>query len=88
MLIVPEKVLLAKLYNENLESATAALRCNRHKKGIRTGKNFMTNSNVKRIISKFETMGCLDNRPSTSANAARTVQEEMEIVAVSSMHDG
>ena len=43
------------------------------------------------MISKFEAMGCLDNRLhsdrlSTRRNAAETVQEEMDTVAGSSMH--
>ena len=55
------------------------------------GKGPTTSSAVKRMISKFKTMECLDDRsyngqPSTSANAAQTVQEEMEIVAVSYTH--
>ena len=51
----------------------------------------MTSSAVKRMISKFEGIGYFGVRlcggpPSISAKAAWTVQEEMEIVAVSSKH--
>ena len=52
----------------------------------------MKSSAVKKMISKFEATDCLDyrlrsGRPNTSANAAaRTIQEEMEIVAGSSTH--
>ena len=51
----------------------------------------MTSSAVKRMNSKFKATGCLDERPingrpSTSATAARTVQEEMENVAGSATH--
>ena len=54
-------------------------------------KGSMTNSAVKRMIQKFEASGCLDDWPrrtrrSTSANAAQSVQEEIEIVVGSSMH--
>ncbi|GFX90703.1 uncharacterized protein TNCV_3195211 [Trichonephila clavipes] len=43
------------------------------------------------MISKFEATGCLDDRPrsgrpSTRRNAAKTVKDEMETVAGSSMH--
>ena len=63
----------------------------RHRKGIRTGKCHLTSSAVKRMISKFEAIGCLadrprSGRPSASANVAWAVQEEMEIVANSPMH--
>ena len=52
----------------------------------------MTNSAVKRMISKFEAMGCLDDKPysgrlSTSAITAQTVQEKMEIITGSSTHE-
>lgn len=91
MLTLPEKALLVKLYYQNGECASSALRSYRHRKGIRTGKGPLTNAAVARMISKFEATGCLDDRPrsgrpSTRANAAETVQEEMETVAGSSMH--
>ena len=46
---------------------------------------------VKRMIFMFEATGCLNHRPRSgqlgiSANAARPVQEEMEIVAGLSTH--
>ncbi|GFV90883.1 RNA-directed DNA polymerase from mobile element jockey [Trichonephila clavipes] len=58
---------------------------------IRRGKGPLTNAAVARMISKFEAMGCLDDRPrsgrpSTRRNAAETVKNEMETVAGSSMH--
>lgn len=91
MLTLPEKALLVKVYYQNGESATAGLRSYRHRKGIRTGKGPMTIASVKRMVLKFEATGCLDDgprsgRPSTSANVAETVQEEMDIVAGSSTH--
>ena len=51
----------------------------------------MTSLAVKRMISKFEVMGSLDNRPGcgqmrTSVHATLTVQEEMVIAACLSMH--
>ena len=51
----------------------------------------MTISSVKRMVSKFEATGCLDDRPSSgppsrSVSAARTVLGEMKIVACSSTH--
>ena len=72
-------------------NAITALRSYRHRKGIRTGKVPMTSSAVKRMIPKFLATSRLDDRPrsgqpTTSSNVARTVQEEMEIVAGSSMH--
>ena len=62
----------------------------RHRKGIQTSKDPMTNSAVKRMILKLEASSCLDNRPrggrpSISANATRTVQEEMKVVAVAGL---
>ena len=55
------------------------------------GKGPLTNAAVARMISKFEAMGCLVDRPhsgqpSMKRNAAETVEEEMETVAGSSMH--
>ncbi|GFW75155.1 hypothetical protein TNCV_448601 [Trichonephila clavipes] len=52
---------------------------------IRRGKGPLTNAAVARMISKFEAMGCLDDRPrsgrpSTRRNAAETVKDEMETV--------
>ena len=46
---------------------------------------------MKRMISKLEATDCLDDRvlsgrSKTSANAARTVQEEIDILVGSSMH--
>ena len=51
----------------------------------------MISSAVKRMNSKFDATGCLDNRPrsdrpSTSANAAWAVQKNIEIAADSSTH--
>ncbi|GFU72160.1 DUF4817 domain-containing protein [Trichonephila clavipes] len=91
MLTLLEKALLGKLYYQNGECASAALRSYRHTKGIRRGKGPLTNAAVARMISKFEATGCLDDRPrsgrpSTLRNAAETVKEEMETVAGSSMH--
>ncbi|GFX74915.1 DUF4817 domain-containing protein [Trichonephila clavipes] len=91
MLTLPEKALLVKLYYQNGECASAALRSYRHTKGIRRGKGPLTNAAVARMISKFEATGCLDDRPcsgrpSTRRNAAETVKDEMETVAGSSMH--
>ena len=91
MLTLPEKALLVKLYYQNGECASSALRSYRHKKGIWTVKGLLTNAAVSRIISKFEATGCLDyrphsGRPSTRGNAAETNEEEMETVAGSSMH--
>ena len=64
---------------------------NPHRKGNQTGKGSMTNSDVKRMILKLKATGCLDDKlrsgqPNISANAVQTVQEEMEILAGSSMH--
>ncbi|GFV80619.1 DUF4817 domain-containing protein [Trichonephila clavipes] len=92
MLTLPEKALLVKLYYQNGECASAALRSYRHTKGIRRGKGPLTNAAVARMISKFEATGCLDDRPrsgrpSTRRNAAETVKDEMETVAGSSMHE-
>ncbi|GFW89292.1 uncharacterized protein TNCV_4934601 [Trichonephila clavipes] len=83
MLTLPEKALLVKLYYQNGECASAALRSYRHTKGIRRGKGPLTNPAVARMISKFEATGCLDDRPrsgrpSTRRNAAETVKDEME----------
>ncbi|GFT57444.1 uncharacterized protein TNCV_4515411 [Trichonephila clavipes] len=91
MLTLPEKALLVKLYYQNGECASAALRSYRHTKGIRRGKGPLKNAAVARMISKFEATGCLDDRPgsgrpSTRRNAAETVKDEMETVAGSSMH--
>ncbi|GFU11546.1 DUF4817 domain-containing protein [Trichonephila clavipes] len=91
MLTLPEKTLLVKLYYQNGECASAALRSYRHTKGIRRGKGPLTNAAVARMISKFKATGCLDDRPrsgrpSTRRNAAETVKNEMETVAGSSMH--
>ncbi|GFU42735.1 DUF4817 domain-containing protein [Trichonephila clavipes] len=91
MLTLPEKALLMKLYYQNGECASAALRSYRHTKGIRRRKGPLTNAAVARMISKFEATGCLDDRPrsgrpSTRRNAAETVKDEMETVAGSSMH--
>ncbi|GFX11612.1 DUF4817 domain-containing protein [Trichonephila clavipes] len=91
MSTLPEKALLVKLYYQNAECASAALRSYRHTKGIRRGKGPLKNAAVARMISKFEATGCLDDRPrsgrpSTRRNAAETVKDEMETVAGSSMH--
>ncbi|KFM59537.1 hypothetical protein X975_19579, partial [Stegodyphus mimosarum] len=91
MLTLPEKALLVKLYYQNGECASSALRSYRHRKGIRTGKSPLTNAGVARMISKFEATGSLQDRlrsgrPSARHNAAETVQEEMQTVAGSSMH--
>ncbi|GFW78737.1 RNA-directed DNA polymerase from mobile element jockey [Trichonephila clavipes] len=53
----------------------------------RRGKGPLTNAAVARRISKFEATGCLDDRPrsgrpSTRRNAAETVKDEMETVAM------
>ncbi|GFV92937.1 uncharacterized protein TNCV_1693301 [Trichonephila clavipes] len=90
-LTLPEEALLVKLYYQNGECASAALRSYRHTKGIRRGKGPLTNAAGARMISKFEATGCLDDRPrsgrpSTRRNAAETVKDEMETVAGSSMH--
>ena len=89
ILTLPEKALLKKLYYQNGESTTTALRSYRHSKVIRTGKSTVISSAMKRMISKFETTGLLDNRirsglSSTRANTAQTVQDEMENVEGSS----
>ena len=86
-----EKTLLVKLLYQNGKSANADLLSHRHRMAIRTGKCIVTSAAVKRMLSKFEAMNCLNERPhsgrqSTSANASRTVQEEIEIAAVSSTH--
>ncbi|GFT23603.1 DUF4817 domain-containing protein [Trichonephila clavipes] len=86
MLTLPEKAVLVKLYYQNEECASAALRSYRHTKGIRRGNGPLTNAGVARMISKFEMMGCLDDRPrsgrlSSRRNAAETVKDEMETVA-------
>ncbi|GFW46760.1 DUF4817 domain-containing protein [Trichonephila clavipes] len=91
MLTLPEKALLVKLYYQNGECASAALRSYLHTKGIRRGEGPLTNAAVARMISKFEATGCLDDRPrsgqpSTRRNAAETVKDEMETVKGSSMH--
>ncbi|GFT11534.1 uncharacterized protein TNCV_2523491 [Trichonephila clavipes] len=91
MLTLPEKALLVKLYYQNWECASVALRSYRHTKGIPRGKGPLTNPAVARMISKFEATGCLDDRPrsglsSTRRNAAETVKDEMETVAGSSTH--
>ncbi|GFU25075.1 uncharacterized protein TNCV_568301 [Trichonephila clavipes] len=52
MLTLPEKALLVKLYYQNGECASAALRSYRHTKGIRSGKGPLTNAAVARMISK------------------------------------
>ena len=79
MLTLPEKALLVKLYYQNGECASSALRSYRRRKGIRTGKGPLKNAAVVRMISKFEATGCLDDRPhsgrpSTRRNAAETIQ--------------
>ncbi|GFU87480.1 DUF4817 domain-containing protein [Trichonephila clavipes] len=51
MLTLPEKALLVKLYYQNEECASAALRSYRHTKGIRRGKGPLTNAAVARMIS-------------------------------------
>ena len=91
ILTLPEKALLKKLYYQNGESTTTALRSYRHSKVIRTGKSTAISSAVKRMISKFKTTGLLDNNnrirsglSSTRANTAQTVQDEMENVEGSS----
>ncbi|GFU73966.1 uncharacterized protein TNCV_3784811 [Trichonephila clavipes] len=81
MLTLPEKALLVKLYYQNGECASAALRSYRHTKGIRRGKGPLTNAAVARMISKFEVTGCLDDRsrsgqPSTRRNTAETVKTD------------
>ncbi|GFV12372.1 DUF4817 domain-containing protein [Trichonephila clavipes] len=91
MLTLHEKALLVKLYYQNEECASAALRSYRQTNRIRRGKGPLTNAAVARMISKFEAAGCLDDRPrtdrpSTRWNAAETVKDEMETVAGSSMH--
>ncbi|GFV91233.1 DUF4817 domain-containing protein [Trichonephila clavipes] len=63
MLTLPEKALLVKLYYQNEECASSALRSYRHTKGIRRGKGPLTNAAVARMISKFEATGCLDDKP-------------------------
>ena len=63
MLMFPEKALLVKLYYQNGESTSAALRSPRNRKNIRTDKGPMIASTLKRMILKFEVMGCFDDRP-------------------------
>ena len=58
-----------KLYYENGDSTTAALRSYRHKKGIRTGKDLTIDSAVKRMISKFKIKYEILN------NAARSITD-------------
>ena len=91
MLTLPVKALLVKLQHQNAENGTAALRSYRCRKGIPIGKCPKTSSVVKRMISKFEDTGCLNDmpclgQPSINANAARTVQENMAIVVISFTH--
>ncbi|GFU22724.1 uncharacterized protein TNCV_762991 [Trichonephila clavipes] len=91
MLTIPEKALFVKLYYQNGECASAALRYYCHTMVIRRGKGPLINAAVARMISKFEATGCLDDRPrsgqlSTRRNAAETVKDEMETVLSSSMH--
>ena len=91
MLTLSETALLVKLYYQNGDCASLALRFYRHRKSIQTFKGRLTNAAVAIMIWKFETTGFLDDRPrssrpSTRRNAAETVQEEMETVAGSSMH--
>ena len=81
MLMLPEKALLVKLYYQNGECDSSALRSYRHRKGIRTGKGPLKNAAVARMISKFEARGCLaykpcSSRPSPRRNAAETAQED------------
>ncbi|GFU38980.1 DUF4817 domain-containing protein [Trichonephila clavipes] len=84
MLTLPEKALLVKLYYQNGECVLVQ----RYVPiAIRRGKGPLTNAAVARMISKFEVTGCLDDRPrsgrpSTRRNAAETVKDEMETVAV------
>ena len=47
MLMLPEKALLVKLYYQNRESTTAALRSYHHRNGIPTDKGPMISSVVK-----------------------------------------
>ena len=94
MLTLPGKAQLVKLCYQNREFAAAALQSCRHRKGIRTDRRPMISFRIDfyEDISKFETTGCLEDRfrngrPSASANATKTVQEEMDVVAGSSTHE-
>ncbi|GFU22658.1 DUF4817 domain-containing protein [Trichonephila clavipes] len=83
MLTLPEKALFVKLYYQNGECASAALRSYRHTMVIRRGKGPLINAAVARMISKFEVTGCLDDRPrsgqpNTRWNATETVKDKME----------
>ena len=61
ILTLLEKVLLVKLYYQNGECASSALRSYRHRKRIRKGKgDKLTSAAVVRMISKFEATDCLD----------------------------
>ena len=65
ILTLPGKAILVKLFHQNGECASSALRSYRQR----------TNATVARMISKFEASGCLDERsrcdqPSTRRNAA------------------
>ncbi|GFX00101.1 hypothetical protein TNCV_3080971 [Trichonephila clavipes] len=59
MLTSPEKASLLKLYYQNKETVTAALRYS-HCKGLQVGKCPTRNVAMKKI-TMFEAMGCLDN---------------------------
>ena len=73
VLMILEKAPLVKLYYQNEEPVTTALRFYHHKKVIRAGKCHVTNSAVKRIIFKFEATGPFKLLPPLVADSAQVL---------------
>ena len=85
MLTISELALLVKPSYLDRKSSIAALGSYLRSKGIQIDTDAMIISAVKTLISKFEAIGCSDDRlrsgrPSANAYTPRTVREEMEIV--------